>query len=680
MEAISPQSVGREFVRQYYTLLNKAPLHLHRFYSGDSSFVHGGLDKEDKMLEPVHGQQEIHEKIMQLNFRDCKAKIRQVDAHATLASGVVVQVLGELSNNHQPMRRFMQTFVLAPQTPKKFYVYNDIFRYQDEVFNDLEDNTSGGNDNNTTTFEGGKKSENVEVIENEKNFANDGIATVSIIDGVQKEPHLNGGGSSGSAVSVNELSPRVPVEVTPIAVTSEADPLEEPPVVLQEKQTAPEVIEDDKPPKTEAIEAEISIEAPSSGPATAVVVVDEKPHQAEAGQPPVTPASSAVVVTSVTSEVIASNSNEKPTYANLFKKAGGPLVASGPISLPSAGFSKAPATSLASSQPSTGSSLSAPSAATAAISGGTGSGNANLSIVTSGGSGGPVAGGLKEGSPASSAVSPASTGFHGGKQPFRGQGTRGGGRGGMSSGNPSASRDRYHPSRESVSSNVGEDGERDLRSAPVGDRGRGGGSRIGMNSLSNYPDSHQVFVGNLPHYCQEQDLADLFSKFGKVVDVRINTKGVAQSKNLPDSQKSVPNFGFVVFEDEKAATECLSHKPINLPNGHRLNVETKKKNNRDDSKGGFGGPSGGANRGQGSGSNFDRGSQEQLGGLGRGGLNNNSRGNPRGGARGSGRGGFSGGRGGGGSGPPIGTGSGNANIPGAGSNNAQQRTTYTRRS
>ena len=69
--------------------------------------------------------------------------------------------------------------------------------------------------------------------------------------------------------------------------------------------TAPQVIEDDKPPKTEAIEAEISIEAPPiSSPATAVVAVDEKPHQAEAGQPPVTPASSAVAVTS---EVIASN-------------------------------------------------------------------------------------------------------------------------------------------------------------------------------------------------------------------------------------------------------------------------------------------------------------------------------------------------------------------------------------
>ena len=30
MEPPTPQCVGREFVRQYYTLLNQAPLHLHR--------------------------------------------------------------------------------------------------------------------------------------------------------------------------------------------------------------------------------------------------------------------------------------------------------------------------------------------------------------------------------------------------------------------------------------------------------------------------------------------------------------------------------------------------------------------------------------------------------------------------------------------------------------------------
>lgn len=60
-------------------------------------------------------KQEIHKKVMALRFQDCHTKIRHVDAHATLNEGVVVQVMGELSNNMQPMRRFMQTFVLAPE-------------------------------------------------------------------------------------------------------------------------------------------------------------------------------------------------------------------------------------------------------------------------------------------------------------------------------------------------------------------------------------------------------------------------------------------------------------------------------------------------------------------------------------------------------------------------------------
>lgn len=119
---------------------------------------------------------------MSQNFTNCHTKIRHVDAHATLNDGVVVQVMGLLSNNNQALRRFMQTFVLAPEVgsrlpalrlcaslgsgspggagpgflcggaaglqgsplslvlplqgsvANKFYVHNDIFRYQDEVF------------------------------------------------------------------------------------------------------------------------------------------------------------------------------------------------------------------------------------------------------------------------------------------------------------------------------------------------------------------------------------------------------------------------------------------------------------------------------------------------------------------------------------------------------------------
>lgn len=44
------------------------------------------------MSEPIIGQADIHKMIMSLNFRDCHAKIRMVDAQATLGDGVVIQV------------------------------------------------------------------------------------------------------------------------------------------------------------------------------------------------------------------------------------------------------------------------------------------------------------------------------------------------------------------------------------------------------------------------------------------------------------------------------------------------------------------------------------------------------------------------------------------------------------
>lgn len=48
-----------------------------------------------------------------------------MDAHATLSDGVVVQVMGLLSNSGQPERKFMQTFVLAPEV--SFYLYDCIW-------------------------------------------------------------------------------------------------------------------------------------------------------------------------------------------------------------------------------------------------------------------------------------------------------------------------------------------------------------------------------------------------------------------------------------------------------------------------------------------------------------------------------------------------------------------------
>lgn len=135
-DSLSAQSVGREFVKQYYTMMNQAPNYLHRFYSNNSSFVHSSVDQPGDDQPIIVGQQEIHKKIMSLNYRDCHAKIRQVDSQASVADGVIIQVIGELSNEGGPLCPFVQTFVLVAQSPRKYYVHNDIFRYLGSVISE----------------------------------------------------------------------------------------------------------------------------------------------------------------------------------------------------------------------------------------------------------------------------------------------------------------------------------------------------------------------------------------------------------------------------------------------------------------------------------------------------------------------------------------------------------------
>lgn len=175
--------IASSFVKSYYTLLNKGPQYIHNFYSDHSSFIHGTVEvPNDNHTGPVVGRDNINKKIQELNLHDCRAKITQIDCLETLSEGLLIQVSGELSNNGQPMRRFMQTFVLArsrdensknnaatitssnaapssqhqQQTQRrnadslshstsnslneKFYVRNSIFRYQDDLLeNEIED-------------------------------------------------------------------------------------------------------------------------------------------------------------------------------------------------------------------------------------------------------------------------------------------------------------------------------------------------------------------------------------------------------------------------------------------------------------------------------------------------------------------------------------------------------------
>ncbi|CDR88127.1 related to Ras-GTPase-activating protein binding protein 2 [Sporisorium scitamineum] len=123
--AVQPSEVGWLFVTQYYTFLNQNPGRLHCFFTKKSTMVHGTEQEESS---PCFGQQQIHDKITSLNFQDAKVFVSNVDTQSSASGGILVQVLGELSNNGGAWRKFAQTFFLAEQ-PNGYYVLNDIFRY-----------------------------------------------------------------------------------------------------------------------------------------------------------------------------------------------------------------------------------------------------------------------------------------------------------------------------------------------------------------------------------------------------------------------------------------------------------------------------------------------------------------------------------------------------------------------
>ncbi|KAJ8950477.1 hypothetical protein NQ314_007864 [Rhamnusium bicolor] len=521
----SPQSVGREFVRQYYTLLNKAPTHLHRFYNHQSSFVHGGLDPPNRETSPVIGQKQIHQKIQQLNFRDCHAKITQVDSQATLGNGVVVQVTGELSNAGQPMRRFTQTFVLAAQSPKKYYVHNDIFRYQDEIISDEEcDDGVHSEPEEDVTPERQVLSEVQQPINQpaipqyyNPNAApiQPNIPQVPVHHNQQPPPHvLNpqpvptvNGAIHPEDISV--LPGQVPTHVpVPSAQTQglgapipnlQQGLVQAPlnvPTPIEEQQ--PQLIEE---PVEEPLETNYS-----------------EPQEPELEQQEVS---------------IELASSEPKTYANLLKSgstvpfSSPPQVASMPAAQPIRSVSPPPANM----NPALGA-------------------RSNNNINNRGGVR------VNQQQP---------------RMPIRQDSGRGA------------------PGRNSIN----DEGVFD-------DRRR--------SQSMNFNDLNQLFLGNLPHTATEDELREIFSDFGAILDLRVHSKPTNKVGGPPGA-RAPPNYGFITYETQQGVQNCLQAKPIFYPkddkNGTLLNVEEKKTKDRPSYGGGR--PSTENNRGRGDNSGQRRG-------------------------------------------------------------------------
>lgn len=131
---VPKDEVGWYFVEQYYTTLSKSPERLYLFYNKRSQYVSG---VEEEKVNVCLGQKAINERIKALDFKDTKVRVTNVDSQGSDAN-IVIQVIGEISNQGQPHKRFCQTFVLAEQT-NGYFVLNDIFRYLTEEPEEDED-------------------------------------------------------------------------------------------------------------------------------------------------------------------------------------------------------------------------------------------------------------------------------------------------------------------------------------------------------------------------------------------------------------------------------------------------------------------------------------------------------------------------------------------------------------
>jgi len=100
--------------------------------------------------------------------------------------------------------------------------------------------------------------------------------------------------------------------------------------------------------------------------------------------------------------------------------------------------------------------------------------------------------------------------------------------------------------------------------------GGGGGGGGGYRGVSRYDSgrggaSEKIYVGGLPMETTEDDIHDLFDKYGRLEEVVLRT-------NLPRP----PAFAFITFESSRDAEDAVAGRNDYMFNGSRLRCEFSK--------------------------------------------------------------------------------------------------------
>lgn len=268
--------------------------------------------------------QEIQEKIGAQSFKDCKVRVSNVDAQASIGNGIVIQVLGEMSNNGLPNRKFSQTFFLAEQ-PNGYYVLNDIFRY----LKDDDDIEEG--DEYAEYSEGAAESTGEPAEETLAQEISEELKDMSVKETNTVEVDVSGETVRMEETTTTTLEPEAVEAIVDevLAVNGETIETNGSPAPEEEEEAQPEEVaapveaEVEAEPKVEEPVAEIPAEKPAT-PAPAVV---EEPKRAPVAAPAAAPVPAGPPVRKTWASLVATSASTAPPA---------PVAHAAPVSAPAA--------------------------------------------------------------------------------------------------------------------------------------------------------------------------------------------------------------------------------------------------------------------------------------------------------------------------------------------------------
>ena len=219
-----------------------------------------------------HRPQEIHDRITAIGFEDCKVFIHSVDAQSSANGGIIIQVIGEMSNRGELWKKFVQTFFLAEQ-PNGYFVLNDIFRFLKEETAESEEERE---DEEAPAEEKSAASlvpEPVPVPASPQESVPEPVEPLTPVE--EPEPELE---------PVPE--PQTNGDQTPVVV--EPEPVAEPePTPAEKSPASPSATLTPEPPSTPAPEpAPVSIPKSSPSPAPPIQQTQSQPQPPQQHAPP----------------------------------------------------------------------------------------------------------------------------------------------------------------------------------------------------------------------------------------------------------------------------------------------------------------------------------------------------------------------------------------------------------